>query len=73
MSTIVFLLGMTLGQARATCPRPLIPVYETRSDYLACDDGKKTTVLAFDAKEKVVGIFDLKWYVQFGRAREQGR
>lgn len=69
-NAVVFALGMSLGQAKQLCPTPLVQVYETRKDYYACDDGKNTTVLAFDASNKIVGVFDLKWYVQFGQLIE---
>ena len=73
INTIIFILGMTLAQVKSTCPRPLVQVYESRKDYYACDDGKHSTVLALDDKDRLVGIFDLKWYVQFGQVKEQGR
>lgn len=65
---------MSLGQAKAICPNPLMPVFESRKDYLACDDGKTTTLLAFNDRSRVVGVFDLKWYVQYGQVIEsQGK
>lgn len=73
IAAIAFTLGMTLSQVTAACPNPLVPVFETRQDYVSCDDGKTTTILALDNSKRVVGIFDLKWYAQFGQMMAESK
>lgn len=48
----LFHLGMSRKQAQAICPHELMPLYHMLhgNDYMACDDGKNTTVLIFNDK-----------------------
>jgi hypothetical protein len=62
-----FQLGMSLPQARAACPKPLMTAYEKLhiDTHFVCDDGVRSTVLIFDAG-KLSAIVDLKYFVRQG-------
>jgi hypothetical protein len=64
--SIIWQLGMTMKQAQAKCPTKLLSLYEKLhgGQYVACDDGKKTTVLIF-SQDKLVAIMDLKFFAQW--------
>ena len=64
LAPIIFALGMSLAQARSTCPHSLIQVFIHTHSYQVCDMGKKTVVLGFGDDDKVSAIMDLEWFVE---------
>lgn len=64
LAKVLFILGMSLAQARHECPKELIQVFVHSHSYYACDMGKKTLVLVIGDDDKVSAIMDLKWFVE---------
>jgi hypothetical protein len=61
LAKVLFVLGMNYAAVKHTCPKQLLPMFFQGHSYYACDDGRKTTILAID-NDKVVAIMDIKWF-----------